>query len=132
MVPLLIFMSVTVPILCTFFFFLFANGTVHSPCTFFFCQPIVLWFGQNHSMGDCSYPEWIFCFLYLNCRCLCKGNGQSALASNRYVEAGTVLGHGVSSLTLKIGALGIASGCCLCWGNCNWGWKNFLQHGTYL
>ena len=39
------------------------------------------------------------------------GIGQSALASNRFVEAGTVLGQGVSSLTWKVGALGIASGC---------------------
>ena len=37
------------------------------------------------------------------------GIGQSALALNRFVEAGTVLGHGVSSLTWKVGALGIAS-----------------------
>ena len=37
--------------------------------------------------------------------------GQSALASNRFMEAGAVLSQGVSSLTWKVGALGIAS-CC--------------------
>ena len=37
--------------------------------------------------------------------------GQSALALNRFVEAGTVLGQGVSSLTWKVGVLGAASGC---------------------
>ena len=39
------------------------------------------------------------------------GIGQSALVSNRFVEAGMVLGQGVSSLTCKVGALGRASGC---------------------
>ena len=43
---------------------------------------------------------------------VCIGEiGQSALASNRFVGAGMVLGHGVSSLTWKVGALGAASGC---------------------
>ena len=35
---------------------------------------------------------------------------QSALASNRFVEAGMVLGQGVSSATWKVEALGAASG----------------------
>ena len=39
-----------------------------------------------------------------------RGIGQSALASNRFVEVGTVLGQGVFSLTWKVGALGVASG----------------------
>ena len=39
------------------------------------------------------------------------GIGQSALALNRFVEAGMVLGQRVSYLTWKIGALGIASSC---------------------
>ena len=43
---------------------------------------------------------------------VCVGEiGQSALALNRFMEAGMVLGQGVSSLTWKVGALGIASGC---------------------
>ena len=37
------------------------------------------------------------------------GMGQSALALNRFMEAGMVLGLGVSFLTWKVGALGIAS-----------------------
>ena len=40
-----------------------------------------------------------------------EGIGQSALALNRFMEAGMVLGQGVSSLTWKVGALGVASGC---------------------
>ena len=36
------------------------------------------------------------------------GIGQSPLASNRFMEAGMVLGQGVSSLKWKVGALGIA------------------------
>ena len=39
------------------------------------------------------------------------GIGQLALALNRFVEASTVLGQGVFSLTWKVGALGIASDC---------------------
>ena len=39
------------------------------------------------------------------------GIGQSDLALNRFMEAGTVLGQGVSSLTWKTGALGEASSC---------------------
>ena len=35
--------------------------------------------------------------------------GQSALASNKFMEAGSVLGQGVSSLTWKVEALGTAS-----------------------
>ena len=42
------------------------------------------------------------------------GIGQSALALNKFVETGMVLGHAVSSLTWKIETLGMASGCCLC------------------
>ena len=37
------------------------------------------------------------------------GFGQSALASNKFVEADSVLDQGVSSLTWKVGVLGIAS-----------------------
>ena len=37
--------------------------------------------------------------------------GQSALASNRFVETGMMFGQGVSSLTWKVGTLGAASGC---------------------
>ena len=60
-------------IFCTFFFC--AEGAMQSPCTFFFCWPIILRFVQNHSMGDCSYPGWNFCFLHLNnCRCFSRGN----------------------------------------------------------
>ena len=43
------------------------------------------------------------------------GIDQFALASNRFVETGMVLGHGVSSLTWMAVTLGVASGCCLCW-----------------
>ena len=39
------------------------------------------------------------------------GIGQSALASNRFMGAGMVLGQGVSSLTWKVGALAVASDC---------------------
>ena len=39
------------------------------------------------------------------------GVGQSALALNRFMETGMVLVQGVSSLTWKDGALGIASDC---------------------
>ena len=39
------------------------------------------------------------------------GIGQSALALNRFMEVGMVLGQGVSSLSWKTGALGVASGC---------------------
>ena len=38
------------------------------------------------------------------------GIGQSALASDRFMEAGKVLGQGVSSLTWKVGALGAGCG----------------------
>ena len=73
MVPLLAFLSVTIPIFCDFFF-LFANGAVWSSCTFFFYWPIVLWFWQNYSMGDGSYPGWNLCFFCLKCGCLHRGN----------------------------------------------------------
>ena len=53
------------------------------------------------------------------------GIGQSDLALNKFVEAGMVLGHGLSSLTWKVGALGIASGCCLCWGGLQLGAEGF-------
>ena len=42
------------------------------------------------------------------------GIGQSSLASNRFVEADMMLGHGMSSLTWRVGTLGTVSGCCLC------------------
>ena len=48
---------------------------MQSPCTFFFCWPIILRFVQNHSMGDDSYPGWSFCFLHLNnCGSFSRGN----------------------------------------------------------
>ena len=37
------------------------------------------------------------------------GIGQSALASNKFVKANSVLGQGLSSLTLKVGPVGISS-----------------------
>ena len=54
-----------------------------------------------------------------------EGTGQSTLASNRFVEAGMVLGHGVSSLTWKVGALALVLGCCLCWGGMQLGAEGF-------
>ena len=72
--PLLIFLSVTVPVFCIFFFFC-TDGSMQSPCTFFFCWPIILRSVQNHSMGDGSYAWWNFCFLHFdNYRCLSRGN----------------------------------------------------------
>ena len=41
--------------------------------------------------------------------------GQDALASNRFVEAGMVLGHGVFSLFWRVVTVAAASGCCS-WG----------------
>ena len=40
------------------------------------------------------------------------GIDQDALTSNKLVEAGIILGHGVSFLFSGAAA----SGCCLCWG----------------
>ena len=37
--------------------------------------------------------------------------GRPALASNSFLEVGMVLGQGMSCLTWKVGALGIASSC---------------------
>ena len=51
--------------------------------------------------------------------------GEFALASNRFVEAGMVLGHGVSFLTWEIVTLGTASGCCLYWGILQLGAEGF-------
>ena len=126
-VSLMAFLSATIPVFCTFFFFfLFPDGAMWSPCTLFFNWPIVLCFGQNHSMGDDSYPGWNFCLFHLHCGYFIGGIGKSALALNRSVEAGTVLGHGVFSLTWNVGALGIASGCSLCWGILQLGAKGSL------
>ena len=44
------------------------------------------------------------------------GIGQDALASNKYVEAGMVLDHGVSPLFCGAVAVTAASGCYLSWG----------------
>ena len=116
-VPLLASLSVTVPVFSTFFFFfLFANGAMQSPCTFFFHQPIVLWFRQTTAWGMAATLGVTSAFSILTAG-ICIGEiGQSALALNRFMEVGTELGHGVSSLTWKVGALGIVSGCCLFWG----------------
>ena len=71
--PLLVLLSVTIPVFCTFFFC--TDGAMQSPCTFFFHWPIILRSVQNHSMGDGSYPGWIFCFLHLNnCGCFSREN----------------------------------------------------------
>ena len=43
------------------------------------------------------------------------GIGQVALASNRFVESGMVLGHGVSSPFWRVVTVGTASSCCS-WG----------------
>ena len=40
------------------------------------------------------------------------GIGPDALASNRFVEAGMVLGNGVSSLLWRVVTVAAASGCC--------------------
>ena len=40
------------------------------------------------------------------------GIGQDSLALNKFVEAGMVLGHGVSSLFCGVVAATAASGCC--------------------
>ena len=37
------------------------------------------------------------------------GVGQSSLASNKFMSVGSIVGHGVSSLILKIGAWGASS-----------------------
>ena len=120
--PLLFLLSVSVPVLCTLFFF-HADKAMWSPCTFFFHRPIILRFVQNQSMGDGSYHGWSFCYLHLNnCGCFSRGFGQEVLASNRIVEAGMMLGHGVSSLVWRVVTVHVASDCCLCWG--------MLQLGT--
>ena len=46
---------------------------------------------------------------------------QSAMTSNRFMEAGMVLGQRVSSLTWKVGVLVVASGC----SGLQLGWKDF-------
>ena len=51
------------------------------------------------------------------------GIGQSALASNKFVEADSLLGHEMSSLTWKVGALGISS-CC---GGLDLGMEGFFS-----
>ena len=84
--PLLVLLSVTVPV------FLFANGAVQSLCTFFLCWPIIL----------------------NDCRCFSREKWPICLASNRFMEAGMVLCHGVSSLTWQVVTVGVALGCCLC------------------
>ena len=43
------------------------------------------------------------------------GIGQDALALNKFVEAGMVLGHGVSSLFCGVVAVTAGSGCCSSW-----------------
>ena len=43
------------------------------------------------------------------------GIGQDALASNKFVEAGMVLGHGVSFLFCRAVAVTAVSGCCSSW-----------------
>ena len=58
------------------------------------------------------------------------GIGQSALASNRFMEAGIVLGQGVSSLTWMVGVLGAAL-CYVrqCWsrGNAFLNWSDMSR-----
>ena len=132
MVSLLAFLSITIPIFCTFFFFLFANGAVQSLCTFFFHRHIVLWSGQTIAWGMAATLGGTSAFPILTTGVSLRRIGQSALASNRFVEAGMVLGHGVSSLTWKVVALGTASGFCLLGVHCSWGQKGILPLGAFL
>ena len=74
--------------------------------------------------GDHCYLGWHFCFS----GCWCRGNWPICLASNKFVEADSVLGQGVSSL---IGRWGI--GYSFKWwrvGVVNW--KDFPQPGVFL
>ena len=66
-----------------------------------------------------------FAFCTLTVGVCIGGIGQSALALIRFMEAGMVLGLGVSSLTWKVGALGMASGCGLCWEGLQLGAEEF-------
>ena len=59
------------------------------------------------------------------------GIGQDALALNKFVEAGMVLGHGVSSLFCGVVAVTAASGCCS-WDCYTWGQIDLLPLGIFL
>ena len=58
--------------------------------------------------------------------------GQDALASNRFVEAGMVLDHGVCSLFCGAVAVTAALGCCPTRGLLLQGWRYLLLLGAFL
>ena len=125
--PLLVLLPFAVPVFCTFF--LNSDGAVQSPSTFFFHWPGALGFVQYQSMGDGSYPGWNLCLLHLNnCGCFNGGIGQDTPASKNCVDAGIILGHGVSSLFCGAAA----SGCCLGWSVLQLGAEGFSSTWAFL
>ena len=105
--PLLVLLHVTVPVFCTFFFC--ADEAVQSPSTFFFCWPVVLFNTRAWGMAATLGGNSIFSTLttvYVSVR----GIDQDALASNRFAEAGMVLGQGVSSLFWRVVTVATALG----------------------
>ena len=119
------FLSVIVPVYCTFFFFLLTNGQ-HSPMyisllfAYCFCG-----FFKTIAWGMAATLCGMSAFSILTAGVSVGGICQDIRASNRFMEAGMVLAHGVSSLTWKVETLGIASGCCLCWGVLQQGAEEF-------
>ena len=67
--------------------------------------------GKTTTQGIAATPGGTSVFSTFTMGAGVGGIGQSSLASNRFMEAGMVLGQGMSSLTWKVGALGAASGC---------------------
>ena len=92
----LIILPVAIPIFCDLLLFFYADGAVQSPCAFSMtCLGITVAWGIAATWGGAS----------VSVGAGVGGIGQSALASNKFVEADSMLVPGVPSLT---GALGMA------------------------
>ena len=63
----------------------------------------------KHSMEDQYYSGWHFCFLCFYSGCRYRGNWPICPGLDKFMEAGSVLGQGVSYLTWKVWALVITS-----------------------
>ena len=113
-------LPLTIPVFSTFFFWIrsgfCADGAVQSPTTFF-SAGLLLWglfntraWGMAAALGGTSAFSII-----TTVGVSVGGIGQDTLALNRLVEAGMVIGHGVSSLFCGVVAVTAAYSCCS-WG----------------
>ena len=118
-VPLLAVLSLTIPVFCVFCHLIrsgfCAEGAVQSHLHS--SAGLLLWglfstrvWGMAAKLGGTFFSASSF---LITVGAPVGGISQDALTLNKFVEAGMVLGHGVSSLFCGAVAVIAASGCCL-------------------